>query len=229
VVSDVTDEHLASFLASGAARNRPDGKPKRPGSMNALRSSLRTFFAYLVEAGLIETNPARLIRMAICSPPPPRALRDHEEVKLRAVMEAAEGGEARRDLVLFELMLATGIRLSSALALDVEDLDLEAAVIHLRVVKRGGEQRVFMCRRALDLLVEFVGERRSGPLFQSVSGRRITCRHAQRRFRRWRHRAGVSDSVTPHGLRHAFAQRLYGQTRDGTPSFPSYRPSREGR
>ncbi len=37
-------EHLASFFAAPDARTRPDGKPKRAGSVNALRSSVKGFF-----------------------------------------------------------------------------------------------------------------------------------------------------------------------------------------
>lgn len=213
-VGEVTEEDLARFLCSDAATKRPDGRPKRVASVNALRSSLRVFFGFLQEAGVIAVTPARLVRMAHCSPPPPRALRDHEEEKLRAALAVGEGHEAERDRVLFELLLATGVRLSSALALDVPDLDLEEGVVHLRTVKRGGEQVAFVPGQARELLGKFVGERKSGPLFCSASGRRISARHAQRRFRAWRERAGLPATVTCHGMRHAFAGRLYRQTGD---------------
>ena len=37
----------------------------------------------------------------------------------------------------------------------------------------------------------------------------ITTRHAQRRFRAWRKKAGIGDAVTSHSLRHSFAQAIY--------------------
>ncbi len=57
-------EHVARFLASAEAMQRADGRAKRTGSLNALRSSLRGFFDYLERAGLIERSPARVLRMA---------------------------------------------------------------------------------------------------------------------------------------------------------------------
>lgn len=45
---------MARFLASAEALRRPDGRSKRTGSLNALRSSLRGFFQYLERAGLVE-------------------------------------------------------------------------------------------------------------------------------------------------------------------------------
>ena len=213
-LGDVTEETLARFLCADAATRRPDGKPKRAVSVNALRSSLRCFFAYAHEAGLAPTNAARLIRLANCSPPPPRGLREHEERKLRAALEAAEGFENERDRVLIELMLATGIRLSSALGLDVEDLDLVDGVAHLRSVKRGGEQVVYLTDAARGLLFQFLDGRISGPVFCSATGNRISARHAQRRFRVIRERAGISRQVTPHGCRHRFAMALYQRSHD---------------
>jgi len=213
-VRAVDDQDLARFLASPIATTRADGRPKEPGSVNALRASLKGFFGYLRRAGIVDRDPAKMIRRAVCSPPPPRELRPHEEEKLRAVLEAAEGPEAERDRVLFELMLGTGIRLSSALALDVGDLDLEEGVVLLRTMKRGGQQHVFLPDRIRDLLATFLGGRRQGPVFGSKQGVRISGRHAQRRFRAWREKAGVSASVTPHTLRHGFAMRLYDRTSD---------------
>ena len=73
-VERVDHETLAVFLATPVARLRPDGKEKKPVAMNTLRTSLRCFFAYLHAAGEIRSNPARLIRRAICGGPPPRSL-----------------------------------------------------------------------------------------------------------------------------------------------------------
>ena len=61
-------EDIAAFLASPVTRTRPDGGMKKASSMNCLRSSLRSFFSYLHRAGDISTDPARLLRQALCAP-----------------------------------------------------------------------------------------------------------------------------------------------------------------
>ncbi|HKX45928.1 MAG TPA: hypothetical protein VJP77_04450, partial [Planctomycetota bacterium] len=124
-VEGIGHQDLARFLVSPAARQRPDGTEKRATSTNALRTSLRCFFAYLSDAGIIEQNPARLIRRARCASPPPRALSRGEQEKLLAAMAAASGPGAERDHMLFALMLATGLRLGSAVAVERRDVDLE--------------------------------------------------------------------------------------------------------
>ena len=210
----IDHEDLACFLASPTARNRPDGKKKKATAMNALRTSLRCFFGYLHRAGVIREDPARLVRRAICAPPPPRALTEGEETKLLKVLREAQGVEARRDRVLFELMLATGIRLSSALGLDIEDADLDEGVLLLRRVKGDRTERVFINRKAQGLLRDHMDGLETGPVFLGRGGERLSNRHCQRKFRAWREKAGISRAITCHGLRHTYAMRLYAKTGD---------------
>ena len=61
-IDDFGHEDVARFLTAPAAHTRPDGGKKRATSVNALRTSLRCFFAYLHGAGYIASNPARLVR-----------------------------------------------------------------------------------------------------------------------------------------------------------------------
>jgi site-specific recombinase XerC len=63
-VAALEPEHVARFLASAEAVRRLDGRTKRTGSLNALRSSLRGFCAFLEASGQVERSPARVLRMA---------------------------------------------------------------------------------------------------------------------------------------------------------------------
>ena len=213
-VGDIDHEDLALFLASPDAAERPDGRAKKAASMNALRSSLRTFFSYVHAAGYAQTNPARLVRRARCGTPPPRALSDDERARLLASLATAKRPEEKRDCALFRLMLETGVRLGSALGLAVEDLDLDRGEIHLRHAKGNRPETVFMPRALADHLRGFVGDAASGALFVGRHGRGICARHVQRRLELWLRRAGIRRHATPHSLRHTFATGLYRQTGD---------------
>ena len=146
------------------------------------------------------------------SPPPPRGLRPGEAEKLFRAIRAADGEAAHIDEVLFSLLLATGVRLSSALSLDVEDIDLGGATMGVWA-KRDRRQVVYLPESSVASLGEFVA-RRDGPVFVGRDGSRMSTRAAQRRFSAWRGRAGVPTAVSPHGLRHTFATRLLAQTGD---------------
>jgi site-specific recombinase XerC len=213
-VARVDHETLAQFLSSPCARTRPDGGTKKATSTNALRTSLRTFFRYCHEAGYVRSNPARLIRRALCGTPPIRALSEDEQGRLIKALAEGTGLIVERDRMLFVLLLGSGIRIGSALALDVGDVDLERGELALRKTKGDVPTSVPLARSLRDHLHGFIGGRTTGPLFRGANGRAMSARHVQRRLQLWCGRAGIGRNVSPHSLRHSFAIRIYRKTRD---------------
>lgn len=211
---EVTHEDLARFFSSRAATCVRGGGAKRPTSINCLRSSLRTFFSYLHRAGYVERNPALLLRLARTGVAPPRGISDKERQKLFAAMAASRTRAARRDEMLFSLLLSTGIRIGSALALDVGDLDAEDGALVLRTVKGGQQQRAYVPREVMARLAGYVAGRTHGPVFRGLGERRLGQRQAHRRLADWCRRAGIHRAISPHAFRHSFALGLYGRTGD---------------
>jgi site-specific recombinase XerC len=213
-VTRLEPEHVARFLASAESLRRPDGRSKRTGSLNALRSSLRGFFAFLETSGFVDRSPARVLRMARVGAAPPKGLTAVEVAALLAVLAADTTVAGRRDRALFAFLLGTGARLGSALALDVADLDLAAGTAALRELKGGGSMTVYLRPELAGLLTAAVGDRRAGPVFAGRDGGHLSPRHVQRRFEVWLARAGIRSRYSPHSLRHTFAMGLYGKTGD---------------
>jgi integrase/recombinase XerC len=210
----IRTETIAGFLTSPDAIGSAHGGNKTTVSLNAVRTSLRGFFGWLHAAGITSTNSARLVRRAICTPPPPRSLTDIELRRLEDVLIVEQGPVARRDHLLINVLLHSGIRLGSACALNVEDIDLDNQTLHLRSVKgdRPGA-RVFYGRTLQDHLVGYLANRpRSGPLFRAPQGERLSKRQAGKRVTHWFERAGIE--ATPHSLRHTFATKLLRKTGD---------------
>jgi len=213
-VADLTHADVARFLASRAATHMPSGEPRLASTVNALRSGVRSFFGFVHAAGYAPSNAARLVRRARCSPPPPRALSDAERERLVAALDQGRSVAELRDRALFRLLLGAGLRVGSALALDVEDLDLEARVVRMRTMKNADQDVAFVPADVVEILREHVGERRTGPVFEGVGGRRIGARQVHRRLAEWAGRAGIARAVSPHHLRHTFATRVYQRTGD---------------
>ncbi len=209
-----TPEVLARFLVSSSAKVTSLGTTRRPMTMNMTRTALRTFFRFAFDADLLPTNPARRVRLAITSPPPPRTLSDAEQARLMDTLLVAKGAIARRDHMLFALMLATGIRIGSALALEKRDVDLARGELRVRCLKRGGEQCVFLSAAIQDHLLGYLAERGEGPLFEGRGGKAMSARRAQARLNTWARAAGIGRAVSPHALRHSFATRVYNATHD---------------
>ena len=211
-VADVTPGIVADFFASNAARMSARGGSKRATSANAQRTSLRCFFRWAHESGIASTNAARLLKRARCSPPPPRALHPDEQKRLLDVLAAATGPVAGRDRVLVGLLLNTGIRIGSAIALDVEDIDFDHNEITLRATKNDRPTTVIMPESIGDKLWTFLGDRTAGAVFRAGE-RRISQRQAQRRLARWLAAAKIRGK-SAHSLRHTFATRIYSTTGD---------------
>jgi integrase/recombinase XerC len=212
-VDEITHEHVARFLASDMLRLRADGGPRKASSANAIRSSLRAFFGFVHGAGYASTNAARLVRRANTRAPGPKALTDGDAAKLLAVLAEATTPIEVRDRALFTVMLRCGLRLGSALGLDIGDVDFAEGELALRTLKGGGHASAVMPDDVGSILREHIGPRTTGPVFVGAGGERIGARHARRRLAEWSGRAGLA-SIHPHALRHTFGQRLYLRTRD---------------
>jgi site-specific recombinase XerD len=213
-VEALTHEDIARYLASPSARTKLDGTPKKATSMNVRRSCVRTFFRYVHEAGYTTTNPARLVRRAPCGTAPPRTLSPGEQVRLLKTIASARGPQARRDHMLFHLMLATGIRLGSALALDRAAVDLGRAELRIEHTKGNRPEVVFLGRAVRAHLRRYMTGRGPGFLFEGRGRGPLCGRQAQRRLEIWLGEARIGRRVSPHSLRHAFAIDLYRRSGD---------------
>ena len=109
-------EYVAAFIAAAEAQRRRDGCPRRAGSLNALRSSLRGFFGYLERACIVERSPGRVLRMARGAPAAPRGMRADDVTEPLAVLAVETRFAGRRDHTLVGYLGGTGARLGSALA-----------------------------------------------------------------------------------------------------------------
>jgi site-specific recombinase XerD len=197
----ITTQVVARFLTSPMARQTADGSAKLATTANALRTSIRCFFAFAELAGFVARSPGMLVRRARCSEPPPRALSDAEVERLLAV---AAKGEARDEL-LVRLLLGTGLRLSESLALETQDVDLGRGVINVRKAKNDRPRAAYVPAELLPRLAAWI-RGREGRLFA------ITSRHAQRVIGQMAREAGISASA--HCLRHTVATRVYARTGD---------------
>ncbi len=211
-IASITPNVVAEFFGSDDARMSARGGTKRATSANAQRTSLRCFLRWAHESGLASSNAARLLRRARCAPPPPKALRDDEQKRLLTVLAAANGPEAERDRMLVELLLGTGVRLGSAIAPDIEDLDLGHGELTLRTTKNNRPTTAVLPAAIAERLKGFLGTRTTGPVFMA-NDRRVSIRHVQRRIAHWLRAARITGR-SAHSLRHTFACRVYSATGD---------------
>lgn len=214
-IADVQHDLVARFLASDSVKRRADGAPRKATSANALRSSLRAFFSYVYNAGYTASNPARLVRRARCEAPPPRGLSDIDRERLVQEIAKATTWTERRDGALFMTLLLAGLRIGSALAARVEDVDLETGTLRLTRMKNAAADTAFLSPELVAILRPWVGNlARESWLFPGEARGELGARQAHRRLAELARRAGIARPVSPHALRHTFGQRVYARSQD---------------
>lgn len=122
---------------------------------------------------------------------------------------------AARDAAILEVIYSGGLRISEALGLNMEDLDLISGV--MRVRGKGKKERLCgLGNPAIRALRKYFpvrrmrsgNERRNAPVFVNRFGERLTTRSFQRNFKLYLRAAGLPMDMTPHKLRHSFATHL---------------------
>jgi len=186
-------------------------------SMARKLSSLRSFFTYLLKNQLLHKNPLAGLRNPRQEQRQPRALNVDQAV---AVMEGQvlPGAIGLRDLALAEVLYGSGLRVSEALSLSVDDVRTDRGFVRVR--GKGNKERLApLSEAAKERLVEYLRLRQEiapvpehGPaqeaLFVGARGGRLTRREAQRIVARLAASAGIGQDVHPHTLRHSFATHL---------------------
>ena len=218
-LTDITPAMIDAALTDPSAAFSQDGSPKSAATMHRLKAVVRSFFTWTTESGLTDTNPAKSVAMKRLARTPPEFLTEAEKRRLLKELHDRASPLARRDRVIFELFLGTGIRIAELVSLDVDDVDLDGK--HIRIMGKGGIPQVKFIKSSLRTLLRgYLKERRNlanpgvTALFVSSRGTRICCRQVAQRLAYWLSRAGIAKGITPHGLRHTFATHLYASTSD---------------
>jgi len=233
-IAEVTTTDVADYLA--ALREGDEHHPPLAAS-SAGRAvvAVRGLHAFAVADGLAGSDPARAVR----PPAPPRRLPravSIPEVE-RLLQIHGDTPAQRRDRALLELLYGTGARISEAVGLDIDDLDLPGsrgingalanashsaggALATVRLSGKGGRQRIVPVGRyaqaAIDaylvqarpvLAASARSGQRSHAVFLNARGGRLTRQGAWGALRNAAARAGLAE-ISPHMLRHSFATHL---------------------
>jgi len=214
--ADVTERDVSDFLAS-----LREGTPERAGlaASSAARTlvAVRGFHRFLALEGDVGTDPAN----GVPPPRPPSRLPKAIPVdRVERLLEAASVGDtpvSLRDRALFEVLYGAGARISEAVGLDVDDVDLDEPA-SVRLLGKGDKQRLVplgsYAVTALDAYLVrarptlATAGRGTAALFLNQRGARLSRQSAWDALRRAAERAGLEGHVSPHTLRHSFATHL---------------------
>lgn len=205
------DEQLRSFCASGYRRGLSAPTLRRR------LSAARSFYRYLLREKHVRRNPAVGVTAPRGSKRLPGNLDADRMARLLDI--PGDGPLVARDRAMLELFYSSGLRLAELTGLDLTDVDLADATVH--VTGKGNKDRIVPIGRQAAAALEAWRRRRAelaapeeAALFVSSRGGRLSPRAVQARVDHWARRQGIDSRVHPHLLRHSFATHLLESSHD---------------
>lgn len=178
-------------------------------------SALRSFFRYLCRSGYLAANPLLAVSTPRLEKRLPSFLMAPEAIQLVETI-SPDSPLGLRDRALFETIYAAGLRVSEAVGLNLDQVDLQAAV--LRVVGKGNRERMVpIGREAVKALSAYLRCGRTALLsaktpadavFLNSRSGRLSARSVRRLLNMRIERAAIAKKISPHALRHSFATHM---------------------
>ncbi len=211
-LSELDNRSMRSYLAVLSEK----GYSKT--TINRRLSAVRSFMHWLAEQGILESTAA-----STAGPKNPRQLpRVVSTADLERLLQPSTTGEPvdLRDDAIFELMYATGARISELAGLRLRDIDAAEQLVHYW--GKGNKERVVPLHKlALKKLERYLQEARprliqtqkvsgeeAGRVFIGKSGKPMSADSIRVAFKHRLIQVGVDSSVSPHDIRHSFATDL---------------------
>jgi integrase/recombinase XerD len=211
----VTERDVAEFLAQLREGDELHPPAKASSAARAL-VAVRGLHRFAALEGWVDGDVAREVRPPVLPRSLPKALPMDQ---VESLLEAAgfdDTALALRDRALLEVLYGCGARISEAVGLDVDDIDLVEGSV--RLFGKGSKDRVVpigsYARSAVDAYLVrsrpvLAAAGRGGPaLFLNARGGRLSRQSAWTVLQQTADKAGVRGPVSPHTLRHSFATHL---------------------
>ena len=186
---------------------------RSPTTISRNLASVRCFYKFLIFRGLMDSNPAKGIKLEKTVKKLPQVL-SGEEIELLLAQPDITEPKGCRDKAMLELLYATGIRASELINLNIQDLNLRSGVLYCRGSK--GVRSIPVYRSAVVAVSDYIYRMRgliTGPesgnaLFVNLNGGRLTRQGFWKIVKGYATEAGITKEITPHTLRHSFALHL---------------------
>ncbi|MCC2313093.1 site-specific tyrosine recombinase XerD [Cellulomonas xiejunii] len=216
--AEITERDAEDYVI--VLRTGSDGRAVlSPASAARSVVALRGWHRFLALDGLAPTDAAADVRPPAQPRRLPKAISVDDVGRLLDAAGLGDGPVPLRDRALLELVYSTGARISEAVGLDVDDLDLTPDRAAVRLLGKGGKERVVPVGSYAAQAVEAylvrgrpvlaAAGRGNATIFLNTRGAPLSRQSAWAVLRVAAERAGLrADHVSPHTLRHSFATHL---------------------
>lgn len=201
-------EHLKeqSYTASSVARKA---------------AAIKSFFHFLLARGRIDSDPTAKLESPKVKKRLPQTLTEDEVQRLLETPSKKKSPKSLRDNALLHVLYATGMRVTEAVTLQVDDVELESSTLMCGSTD-GKARELPLDDETCKILAEYlengrphlVKDKDVKALFLNHRGQQLTRQGLWLIIKAYANQANLGDKVTPHTLRHSFAAHHLGSGGD---------------
>ncbi len=183
-------------------------------SVSRRLTAIRVFYRFLAREKILKTDPTSLIDSPKLWKKIPEAL-SLAEIESLISQPNLRDIQGIRDRAILETMYATGMRVSEAVNLKLDGVNLDIGFI--RCIGKGNKERIIpLGKKAIESIKrylensrpKFLKSKTSPFLFVSRLGAKISRQSFWKLIKKYASSAGIKKPIKPHILRHSFATHL---------------------
>lgn len=206
-VSEVTTEDLKAYVSYLEELNF------KAATVSRNIASIKAFYQYMYKEKMVNEDISGVLKAPKIEKKIPEILSMEEVIRL---LEQPSGNSPKeiRDKAMFELLYATGIRVTELITLKLSDLNLQMGFIICRdsnkerMIPFGAESRKALIRYIEQARGSMIDNPSSEYLFANCSGQPMSRQGFWKLIKFYTKKAGITSDITPHTLRHSFAAHL---------------------
>lgn len=186
---------------------------KSDATVARVAASLRSFFTYLQNKNLVDSNPVKSVKLAPAHKKLPQILSNREVVRLLAQPDCSNY-KGCRDKAMLEILYATGIKVSELIELRVSDVNIQIGLLHLhgeasqRIIPIYADAVKSIANYISNVRSVLVTDKEQDKLFTNMNGQPLTRQGFWKIVKQYAVQAKIDKDITPHTLRHSFAAHL---------------------
>lgn len=211
-ISQITRDQVKDYLNNLVLKN---GQRVSLATQNRHYATLHRFFEWCVQESIIQENPMenlprRRPNKDVGEVQPGSVIRSLNKEQIEKILRNAQ---TTREKLLFTILYTSGIRISEALDLNIQDI--QDGTINIRQGKGNQPRQAYLSKATEKLLQQCLEERgnpTSGAIFVTTHGQRLSYARARQLFMDAARNLINTDGtpVTIHQLRHTFCTERAG-------------------
>jgi len=206
---DITAKVVKEYIRN--LYKKKTGEPYAPSSRHLIQSSIKSFLRYLYQNDYTTIDiGSKLERIKTQKKESAYLSKEQYLDFIKIIKKKSTPYYRQRDIALINLLIKSGLRRAEIIRLNISDIDLNESKIWVKR-KGGNEEYITMHNSLVEDLSEYLKTLKrdsNQPLFMSKLGRRLSASSVWHLVKSYAFKAGLSQKITTHSLRHSFASNL---------------------